>query len=149
MPKDIPRDPTAPRVPYDLEPGSVWISIQCTAESHSERPWLIASFYFDSDAPQEARWMSSRDYWRDGQHVAKLPETAGARLVNDQVITAAQYKADPLVFDNGSRSRYSFKCEVCGLSIARRADVVFDRFDKLASAGVSEISLEHLAAILR
>lgn len=149
MSKKIPESPKPPRTPYGSSDDGIRLSVQCIAESHAERPWLVASFYLEPKAPEAARWASDKNYWREGVHVAKLPSTTYTALVGDRVVSNDEYKADPLVFDNGSRSRYSFRCPICGLSIARRSEVVLETFDRLANAGVSEISLESLAAILR
>jgi len=145
----IPAEPKKPRVPYSNDHESITLSVQCTEESHADRPWLIASFYVDFDAPGGPMWLSSTNYWRNDEHVAKIQDDARRTLVGDEVVTAERHKSEPDIYDNGSRRRYSFQCKICGLSIARKAAVVEPVFNRLAGAGVSEISLSALAAILR
>ena len=147
----IPATPKKPRVNYGDDNESTRLSIQCIAESHADRPWLVDSFVLeegDENAPRS--WAGSTTYWRDGKSVAKLKIGASrTSLVENRPVSAEEFKRDPFVFDNGSRSRYNFKCEICGLSVVRQSEAVMLCFDRLAEAGVSEISLSVLAAILK
>jgi hypothetical protein len=153
MRDDIPKAPKTPRVSYSDDPSSVRISVQCNADSHADRPWLIDSFVLDSgdDASTSAPiWVGSSTYWRDGKSIAQLTiDGSRATLVDDRVISREDRKADPFVLDNGSRSRYSFKCGICGLSLARKGPAITACFDRLVAAGVSEVSLEGLILITK
>jgi hypothetical protein len=149
----IPKTPKKPRVSYSDDPETVRLSVQCVADSHADRPWLIDSFYqeeadeVDSATPV---WLASSTYWRKGESIAQLKRVGSrATLVGNRLVQPDEYKSDPFVLDNGSRSRYSFKCEVCGLSLARKSEVISACFDRLAAAGISEVSLEGLISITK
>lgn len=149
MKRDFGETPRLPRILYEDDYETTRLSVQCTDESHSARPWLVDSFYLDTEAPFGSVWLASTTYWRDGKSIAQLPRK-GSRslLVEDRVISKEDFKAKVFVLDNGSRSRYSFKCGICSLSVSRRSEAVTEAFDRIAAAGVSEISLAGLAAIL-
>jgi hypothetical protein len=151
MPNELPQKPKKPRVSYAEDAETIRISVQCTADSHADRPWLIDSFYLDvPEGGQSAMWLGSTTYWRDGRSVAQLEiDRSRATLVEDRVVSRDEMRSNPFVLDSGSRSRYSFRCKICGLSLARKSEAITNCFDRLAKAGVTEISLSGLISITK
>jgi hypothetical protein len=149
---------------YSADPDAVYVSIYCTGDvvandagevehSHEADPWLIRSFVWgpeDDDNPAGA-WRWHEDpfrYWRDQTSGVRLSGRARASLVGDRHVSQAEWKADPLVFDAGSRTRYRFECQTCGLTVERKAPIVYDVLTVLAKAGQREVSLRFLKRAL-
>lgn len=150
-------------VHYSTNPDAVYVSIYCAGnvvrndageveQSHQDEPWLIASFRWTPEDLDNLAgawfWSEELDYWRDHTPAFRLAGRSARRLVGDRHVSQADYRADPLVFDGGSRTRYRFECRTCGLTIERKAPTVEAAFQKLAVAGVLEVSLRALGSIL-
>jgi hypothetical protein len=118
------------------------ITVFCDAPSHEGRrfKWVYARL----NDPSAGR------VWVDRTHVPK------ASLANQRPSFVVLQGNQPLSDDKAlaltggeeSRHRYQFKCKWCDMSRAWRGENVDPIFDRLADAGVSEISLTRLAAIV-
>ena len=140
------------RIRYSTEPDAVYVSIYCAEPSHADSEWLLRSFVWvpeDDEKPAGAwHWEESHNYWRDQTPDVRLTGRTRASLVGDRHVSQAEWKANPFVFDAGSRTRYRFHCETCGLTVVRKAPVVYEVLAVLASAGQREVSLRVLKRAL-
>jgi hypothetical protein len=155
---------------FGADPSVTYISIYCAgdvfatdagevAQSHQDEPWFIASFLprWDASVGESGAliWLESTDYWRDHRPIMELrsgPHSDGAagHLVEDRYVSAADWRKDPGIFENGdSRGRYNFRCGTCGYARVWKAPEVEAAFQKLVDVGVSEISLRALGTMLR
>ena len=151
----------------DVPDDAIFVSIYCAGAadtagrpSHGDRPWRIATFFPDGEAPQwpngDLRWSEVfHQYWTaDGQVINLGTKSRRVSLVreadglNDRVVARDEYRANPAVFDNGSRSRVNFKCGNCSLPLAIRSEKLDPFLNEFASLGLREVPLVALAARL-
>lgn len=133
--------------------------------SHQDQPFVIESFvmlFFSADGSQifdldgvtpgsvQRAWSPDRRLRMDDGRMIRLrgARKSKALLVGNRIVTAEEIRANPRAHDGG-RSRYNFRCSTCGLGFVRQSDAVDTLFDRLVVAGVPEISLSTLVAMLR
>ncbi|WP_447646760.1 hypothetical protein [Nocardioides zeae] len=134
----------------NVDPDSLYVSIYCGAPSHAEDPWRIATLYADYDLPAwpdgSPRWSEVvGSYWRASGEVLTF-DTAATRtaLVVDRPETDASALDTP-----EARSRYRLACRPCGDVLTSRAEKLDPVLLRLRLAGISELSLSGLRAMLR
>jgi hypothetical protein len=131
----------------------VAVTIYCCEPSHDGKRYIICRFVLDNAAgAPPAAWCIGDSWNEPGQ--PSSGKLRGARavhqiLVGDRYVTTDEQARDKtLIYSEPIRGRYQFRCDICGLSLVRHAEPVRAALDKLAAAGVSEISLAQLAAIV-
>ena len=145
----------------DVPEGTPYVSVYCAGRagpggvpSHQDRIWRIATLYPDTDAPRwpdgATRWTEViHQYWTADREVIVL-NTAPTRvsLIGDRVVTRDEWRANPAVFDQGSRSKYRLPCGICSIAISVQAETLEPKLRTLLEIGVNEVSLVALAAKL-
>lgn len=117
------------------------IEIYCEEPSHEGRRW--STTYLWADYPGLAkgdsrypRWVSSRN---DNDRLLRGATPVGS-------VPEIPFFAAPE--SDGDRVRHKLRCRHCGLCVERRDDAVQRGLTRLADAGVTNIRLTALAAIL-
>jgi len=156
----------AKRLVDDAPEDTVFLSLCCDGNlmsdgklSHVQRRWRIATFHISAD-PDFAlpdwpdgtpRWTELRNEYISMDRTVSRLDTGSTRtaLVNDRPVTTAERKANPAIFEAGSRSRYKLQCRTCGISREFR-DAGFDRLltQIHALVGSREFPLSSLPAKL-
>jgi hypothetical protein len=113
------------------------ITVYCADSSHAERRWDIAQF---AQVPGTSSWVKRPSI---GPDRLSGSNRVSVRLDGDDYLTREQ----PSSADRHIRYRYTLHCKLCGLSVSRRADTLHPVLDKLAEAGVNDVSMKALAAL--
>lgn len=135
------------------------VSIYCRERSHEDDPWFVASFRRTAKANEDPRWVASHYYPTDDGCGFWIGDGVISPLVGDQVMTE-----DPMSYapespgrpasgaplgDPGFRVRYALPCGLCDYRLTRKSDELNGDLERLWSAGVFEVSIRGLAAIVR
>jgi len=129
-----------------------WVSIFCDASSHEVR-WWIASFVFSP--PRSDTWPGG---WIDSsRYINDAGTTLGVRPVGDDpedqgtswTLMRGNEPVSRHEVSHGTRLRFRFHCERCGLTAVARSERLYGVFDTLAEQGLRSISLGALGARLR
>lgn len=139
-------------MPFGLDPETVYVSIYCE-DSHPDDRWMVATYFYGTDAAPEG-WAPHRGgYAKPGEnHLIKIsaPKDSGTvNLIGNTAISSEQYKQDLSLDMNSARVRFGLKCGKCSTSVAARRENIEPIFDKLAAAGIREVSLTAIAARLK
>ena len=141
------------------------ITVMCTAESHADRVVTVAVLYPWN--PRGSDFISDEDGWffesdrtirrptierradGSGTFVDRKSNLQKESLIADQVHDAEKHGRDAEGdFVLNGRERWSFRCNLCGLSVAARAEKLAPKLHRLRHAGVSTLELAHVGAIV-
>jgi hypothetical protein len=127
------------------------VEVFCEEPSHEGRQWLVFRFEYRQLYDGSIRWMPgssslmTRDTYSPGSPRVRAMDSAAASLVGDRYVSEADIDADPmLLHDETFRTRYRFRCDICGLNAVLRSEKVYALLDQLAAASISQISLRGL-----
>lgn len=133
--------------------GLPFVSIYCAEDSHSERPWLLTTFYpLTDDAGQLVRHPDGTPFWTEalGQYwtnsrqiVATGTKPTRTYLVHGQP-TTDRLKVE-MAGKGEVRSILDLQCRRCGLSVRRKAIRLDKVLTILGQHLPGEISLRAIA----
>jgi len=115
---------------------------------------MIATFFHTDEAGRHPWAQHHGSYAKPGtellQKISAPIASSTTFLAGDDVVTKEDLDRDIDGLSRGnSRTRVSLKCGRCPTSVAARTETIFPIFDKLAEAGVREVSITAIAARLR
>lgn len=147
-------------VTVDIDSPQVF-TVTCEEPSHADRPYLVAalepSFYGKNGVPVgeleepidpstlTCLWTPARSV-RAGSQGAKMKLKRGTTTRRTLTSEDELYNPRDADADHSTvRGRFVFKCDLCGLSLAHRAEKLEPVIGLLMAHGINTISLRSLA----
>ncbi len=140
----------------DPEYDFVEITVYCQDATHAKKKCIVTrysrlvddpGFGWGEHAGRSAR--QQRIGWRRDE--ATIPSTPPDKPQAEQFIGSTDEPLQELSLEawDGHRKRHRLQCELCRFTVVARDEKLSDVLDRLRGAGVFEVSLSLLGAILR
>lgn len=118
------------------------VEIVCGDSSHGDLPWIVARYRRETRGA-ETGWVEDR--------TGLAGNVTWLDLAGDEPMPPGDVVVQDAPHDQGTipaRGRFVWRCNVCGYSLARRAEKVWPVLDTLAAHNVERVTLTGLAATL-